>query len=358
MKLHLILFSFFIILFPSCSDDFPINSNWSDNTIVMGLLNSTETVQYLKINKSFLGNGDVYEMAKESDSIQYNTVLKVCLVEYSIISTSGSPYEESNWKPTNRDTIYLERTDSIQKSVYNSVGIPGDFGTDNNYLYMTKSNLIAGYKYKLIINVPGKNDVVWAETYMISNLVTTKPAKNEPLTTKIFIEKAYSMMWKSAIYGKIYQPKIRFNYIEFALGDTVDKSVIIDYPMQTVDAVRTADPYETGIELEQSVGGTEFYKRLAQKIEENHSVGRRFKSLDFIFLVGGDDFNTYLNVSNTELSYGQSTPEYSNIQNGYGLFDNRYHYEVKNRIISNSAIDSLVNGSITGHLSFDINLAN
>ncbi|HBO73895.1 MAG: hypothetical protein A2W97_12835 [Bacteroidetes bacterium GWE2_40_63] len=353
-RLSLLLISL-TILTSSCNDDFPINSDWSDNTLVMGILCTSDTAQYIKINKSFLGEGDVYEMAKVSDSIQYASVLDVSLIEYSIISTSDSPFNESNWKRTTRDTIKLVRTDEIRKSEVNPEGEAGTFATDHNYLYKTTAPLVDGYKYKLYIKIPGKIQPVWAETYMISKLVTSNPSINE--SRKIFMNEGYTMKWESAIYAKIYQPKIRFNYIEFANGDTVDKNITIEYPMQTVDALRTPDPYETGIDLNQSVGGSDFYKNLAQKIESNQQVKRRFKSLDFIFLAGGDDFNTYLNVSQTELSYGQSTPEFSNIQNGNGLFDNRFRYEIKGRILSVSSIDSLVNGSFTKHLNFDVNLA-
>jgi len=69
---NVFLLLFLLLILSACNDDFPINSEWKDITIVYGLLNASDTVQYIKINKAFLGEGDVYAMAREADSIQYS----------------------------------------------------------------------------------------------------------------------------------------------------------------------------------------------------------------------------------------------------------------------------------------------
>ena len=84
MKQTILLLLIITSIFTSCDDDFSINDKWKDITIVYGLLNNSDTAQYIKINKAFLGNGDVYEMAAVSDSIQYDIELDVKLLEYKL----------------------------------------------------------------------------------------------------------------------------------------------------------------------------------------------------------------------------------------------------------------------------------
>ena len=102
-----------IVLLTACNDDFSINSEWEDITLVYGLLNSSDSIQYIKINKAFLGEGDVYEMAAVSDSIQYANELNVHLIEYEIIDKNTTPYNFDNWERTTREPILLTRTDEI-----------------------------------------------------------------------------------------------------------------------------------------------------------------------------------------------------------------------------------------------------
>jgi len=354
VKIILLIFIIFPFIFSSCNDDFSINSEWEDNTIVMGLLQSSDTAQYIKINKSFLGEGDVYEMAQVADSIQYSSELRVQLIEYIIIDANSSPFQSNNWKRTTRDTIELYRTDEIEKNKINSDGEDGTFGTDKNYLYKTKEQLIDGYKYKLLVLIPGKSQPVWSETYMISKLITTKPSVNESRKIEMSSEvQPYTVKWKSAVFGKIYQPVVRFNYIEIAGNDSTYHSLLIEYPMQSVEEMRTPSSYDNGTELEQSVGGADFYRSLGQKIPEDPTVRRVSTTIDFIFLSGGKSYETYLNVSQTEVSYGQTVPVYTNIYNGYGLFDSRYKFEVKEKILTVSSLDSLSNGRFTRKLNFE-----
>ena len=73
-----IFFSLLILIlcfFSSCDNDFEVNSNWEEVTIVYGLLdagNSTSS-QEVRINKAFLGQMDAYQMAKYKDSINFDT---------------------------------------------------------------------------------------------------------------------------------------------------------------------------------------------------------------------------------------------------------------------------------------------
>ncbi len=334
-----------LITLNSCNDDFSINGEWQDITMVYGLLNSSDTAQYIKINKAFLGEGDVYEMAQVSDSIQYSAILDVSLFEYKIIDESISPYEPGNWERTTRDAIQLLRTNEIPKDT-------GVFANDENYLYKTNEQILEGYKYILEIINPETGKKVWSETYMISKLVVSNPKQSSYF--KIFMNKevmVYKTEWKAAVFGKVYQVALRFNYYEVLNYDTTKHSVLFNYDEQTINEVR--EPGKLAFEMKQKIGGVDFYERVANSIFEKPGVVRIAGRLDFIYYVGGQSYSTYMSVSKSGNNYGQSSTAYSNIKNGKGLFDCRYKYDkIDGIMLTYASIDSLNRGRYTKHLNF------
>jgi len=336
-----------IIALQACNDDFSINGEWQDITMVYGLLNSSDTAQYIKINKAFMGEGDVYEMAQVSDSVQYNTILDVSLIEYKIIDKSLPPYKPENWERTTRESIKLERTNEIPKD-------EGVFANDKNYLYKTTESIYDGYKYILEIVNPETAKKVWSETYMIHKLVVTNPKMSNLSKISMNQEfKPYFTEWESAIYGKVYQVALRFYYYEIENYDTTKHSVIFYYNEQTVNEVR--EPFEIGLKMKQKVGGVDFYQRVANSINEKPGIVRIASKLDFIYYAGGSSYSTYLSVSKAGSNYGQSSTAYTNIKNGKGLFDCRFKYDkLTGKQLTNASIDSLHRGRYTKQLNFAI----
>ena len=103
-----------LFLFLSCETDFEINASWKNVAIVYGLLDQSETVQYIRINKAFLGDEDAYVMASISDSINYDP----SNLEVKIEKISASGYVLDVKVLT--DTIMLKDT--------------GDFAFDENII--------------------------------------------------------------------------------------------------------------------------------------------------------------------------------------------------------------------------------
>ena len=75
-KLLLILLAGFIVV-TSCNNKLNVNAPWQDITIVYGLLSQNDSVQYLRITKAFLGEGDALHFAKIPDSSTYPNKLDV-----------------------------------------------------------------------------------------------------------------------------------------------------------------------------------------------------------------------------------------------------------------------------------------
>ena len=56
MKKITSIFLLIIVSFSSCESDLDINSEWEEITVVFGLLNQNQEKQYIRINKTFLGD--------------------------------------------------------------------------------------------------------------------------------------------------------------------------------------------------------------------------------------------------------------------------------------------------------------
>ena len=111
-KIYLIL-SVFTFVFTSCETDFDVNAEWEETMVVFGLLDKSQEVQFIKINKAFLGEADAYDMASVSDSFTYNPE--------DIIVRLHELGSDTNWTEILKDTI-LEKDD-------------GFFASDNNVIY-------------------------------------------------------------------------------------------------------------------------------------------------------------------------------------------------------------------------------
>jgi len=279
--------------------------------------------------------------------------LDVRLIEYRIIDATVNPYLEFNWEPTSRDAIILTRTNEIPKNEKDIHGNPGIFSTELNYIYKTTESVSNRFKYKLLIKNPLNGKEVWSETYMIYDMRITNPSPFVDNKLNMANElNAYTTSWESAVYGKVYQPAIRFNYYEVKDGDTTLNNIIIKYNSQVSSVIRNPSPGESGLVMDQIIGGIQFYKSIVNKIEPNMGVLRVIRDIDFIYYVGGQNFFTYMNVSEAQVNYGQAAPEFSNIKNGKGMFDSRFKIEVGGKELTVPSIDSLANGRFTKHLGF------
>src|ERR1035438_4039890 len=130
IKLILIVAVFSTIF--SCKNTLDINAPWKETTVVYGLLNVHDSVQYIKINKAFLGNGNEFTYAKVADSINYGNVLTVTLQQYN----------NGNYV----NTTTLIRTENMPKDT-------GIFATIPNVIYRTPAGFVINPQSSYMLTV-------------------------------------------------------------------------------------------------------------------------------------------------------------------------------------------------------------
>lgn len=313
------LFASLSLLLFACTTEFDSTANYKDITIVYGLLDQTDSISYLKINKAFLGDGNVLLMAQEEDSSSYGAKLEVKVEDY---------YNNSLVKTFNFDTTTIFNKDT------------GLFYAPKQVLYkaVTYSQLNKDHTYKLIITNKITSKQILSQTGLVSPLVIDKPKTTARIdfTSEI----PGSVEWQSSKNGKKHQLLIRFNYKEISKSggtDTVYHS--FDWLFAPLSSNSTIGNESMGLQYINSY----FFDLATQKIPVDNSMNRYIGkkgygaddigAVEFIFSVAADEFSTYLDVSAPSTSVVQEKPDFTNITNSNGVITNdatgifsaRYH---------------------------------
>ena len=317
MKKYIIISILFssLLVFNSCETDFDINANYKDVTVVFGLLDQDSTT-YIKINKAFLGEGNALIMAQIEDSSNYQNQLNVTIEERDSSNNHLNTF--------NLDTVTI--TNKEEGIFYNPYQI----------LYKTDAPLNEDNIYKLRI-LNGEKEIT-SETKLVNDFNMIKPRMGG--TYVKFTETSQSAVeWESAKNGKRYEVVIRFNYKEKFIdqADTVCKH--IDWVLGTAKSSKTIG----GEEMDMIYFGESFYLLCAQNIPyDDQSIEDKVhyrlpSNVDFIISVAGEDMNTYMEVNEPSSSIVQDKPEFTNINNGIGVFSSRYQ-KTRSKLLKSESV--------------------
>tara|TARA_B110000240_G_C13512553_1_gene460653 strand:- start:7499 stop:8476 length:978 start_codon:yes stop_codon:yes gene_type:complete len=308
-----------VLLASSCETDFNVNADWDEVTILYGLLDQSNDLQYVKINKAFLGQEDALLMASNSDS--------------------------SNFEPNDLEiTIYKIKTSSFNS--FDTLGLvtlsdtsllkdPGLFPTDNNIIYKFNNSsdfLNSNFVYSIKVFNKISGNVVSSSTRLIDgfNFETFNPSFDFGFYNSSIGYISKTLTWQKSNFGEIYQLDLIFNYIEG------DDTIAVVWSQPLVESL--------GSNLMNSqFDGESFFNFLNSSIEINNNVIRRFFKLDIRMTVGTQELQTYINVNQPFSSIVQERPSYSNINNGIGLFSSRYTYLVEGIGLTNGTRSYIIN---------------
>lgn len=323
MKKSLLLSLIFglTLLFPACETDVDVNAEWKEITIVYGLLSQNEQEHYFRINKAFLG-GNALEIAKIADSSSYNGKLQVNLQGVNLSNEVVQTIPFDTTTISNKDT--------------------GIFYNPYMLVYKGTGDLDPELTYKLNVKNTVSGKEVSASTHLIKDFHISQPPsggkanfrrenlQGEPLSTKF--------SWGNAAFAKRYEPVIRFHYYEVPAGtiDTISKYIDWALPTQNADDISGNGSQEIDVS---NNGFYDFIKNNVKPVEYN---GARLAGMvEFIVTAGGEEYDTYLRVNGPSYSLVQDRPEYTNIENGYGLVSSRYT-TTKSRRLSKETEDEIL----------------
>ncbi|MEO6130234.1 MAG: hypothetical protein ABIQ02_00195 [Saprospiraceae bacterium] len=314
-----------ISLLSACSNELVVVDKWKDIPVVWGFLNKSDSAHYIRVEKAFLDpTTSAYDIALIPDSLFYDNAVVTL-------------------KRINNGQVFtLERVNGDLEGYPREAGI---FAQSPNYLYKIKENiinLVVGEKYEFSLQKGDGSVPVTAFTIILPKPVLRNPAPGNLLGFRSGSQ--FTFMWNKIEDAGIYDLKLRFHYIEktAASGNL--------FVPKTIEWV-----VENGIvDNEQKIDGGEFYTALKANIDEDFEATRKFDSLDIIIWCGGKELQEFIKIvrANLGLTSTQDIPKYTNLSEGIGIFSSRnvsYNTGFK---LTQQALDSLKNGSVTKKLKF------
>jgi hypothetical protein len=318
-----------LLLLISCSKQLNVNDQWKEIMVVYGLLNPNDSIQYIKITKAYLGPGNALDYASIYDSSNFSHKLQAYLEELD--------------GQTLVKTILLDTTMITDKD-------SGLFYFPDQLMYYTTEKLNQNHDYKLVVTDTISGIEVSSETGLIHEFAIQKP--NAPPARATFeVGRLVPTQWTSAVNGKRYQLLIRFNYWEVEVADPSVKSKhYVDWLI--FNDLKSKD-LAGGEEMSYEFYGDGFYQNIHNKVAYDPSVTRVPDSVEYIFTVGGNELNNYMDVTDPSNTIVQEKPAYSNIINGIGLFSSRTdntQFTPRKLRLSDKSLDYLFTGPLTDSL--------
>lgn len=318
-------------LWNSCSNDFDVAAEWEDIPVVYGLINISDNVHYIRVEKAFLDpDADAFDIARIPDSLYYeNAVVQLEKLQ------SGEVF-------------------TLEKVNGNLVGLPredGIFAEEPNWLYKIDSAQILlepGDSLRFILDRGTGAPLVTAEAVVQDKGKLRDPESGENMS--FIYQLSERIQWSSAEEARIFDVTVNINYAEFPKDnpDALEEKTIEWIWGKGVRFENVANRYE--IEKQ----GVEFYEVLKNNIPVDPNMNRFFTSIDVEVIAGGQALEKFVTVSsaNSGITGAQEVPSFSNLSEGLGIFSTINYMKATNIFLSNVTRDSLLDGTITGDLNF------
>ncbi len=333
-------------VFAGCSTDLDINAPYKNVTVVYGLLDQRQEVQYVKINKAYLGEGDALVYAQIADSNEWaDGDITVARVHRVLNGTRVGTFDLEATTFTDREPgVFYAPNQKLYKFVDNTSYDPIVTSPEIVPVYLDQEST---YELELVV----KGETVSATTTIVDNFSIQGP--DQSLNTVMNLKDGLGYQdwifnWNAGHDGKRYEASYRFKYQEIRDG-VVGDTMSITRAMGRVVSSNTSGTEE----MQRTLEAEAFYSTIGSSILADPTVtNRRYCGIDLVIDVANDEFHTYLSLTEPVSGIVQDRPTYTNIVNGVGLFGSRYTREVITKRLGGSSLAELVNGQYTGALLF------
>ena len=303
---RIVLFLVAAIGFSSCSTDFDTVGPYKETMVIYGLLNQYDSVQWIRVNKAYLGEGNALIMAQERDSINYGDILDVTLERFK--------------NGTSLATYVLQRDTSLPKD-------PGLFYYPYQVYYkLSGTALDSNSTYRL--SVVNRNSGVTATSVsgVLGNCPMNQPSPQDKFDFTGRINPTVQL--KPATGARLFNVKLRFHYVETDTVTGTSSGKYFDWTFPDKQLVQETTPIVYVIPRQ------DFYYLAGENIPVNPNVLRYVGDpsvghglpMEIFVTAGSEDLNRYMQLTGPSTTVVQERPVFNNIENGIGLFTGRLQY--------------------------------
>lgn len=331
----LLALSALVFLFSMCSTEIDLLDDWKETAVIYGLLDQNDSVQYVRIQKVFLGPDNAMDMAQQFDSINYVQTLDVKIEQIQ----NGNVINTFTLTP---DTIYNKQ--------------PGDFYSPMQVIYSfaTPSGLASNCTYHLVVNhVDASSNTVAtfdATTPIVENFTIQAPLGPSVSFIKPNQFVRVEVRWSGASHARLYQLAMYFHYTETDINSVITNKTAPAWIIGEIETTSTTATQTQSIKFDPDA----FYNFIANAVpQDDNIVDRKSDYVQFVVYACEEQMNNYMNINGPSSGLAQEKPMYTNINNGVGLFSARTKESSVNLSLTPQSLDSLSYGQKTCALKFE-----
>jgi len=317
-------------LFSSCSTELDINADWEERTIVYSIINRNNTEHFIRIHKAYLDPS--------------RAALSIAPIKDSLYFSNADVRIEEYKNNTLTSTFVCDRIDTNAMQ-------PGTFANPNQVLYRfyTPNRLDSSAEYRLRIVTPNGN-IVRSKMSPIGGYPfrSQENAIFPPNIALITVDSTRPLNWSSpapfrVIFraprnAKSYNLTLRIVYNEWPTQGPISDSIV-----KFVDWNRVDRNLITGVNTSESkeirLFGRELFAYMNASIPVNPSVSRRMRGVSFFLTFADEELTNFLTLNTSSQSATDIRPEYTNIENGLGIFGTTGSVPEKSPQFSTSAYE-------------------
>ena len=317
-KKYFLFFSFF--LFNSCSEKIELIGNFNETAVIYGVLDQSDSLHYIKINRAFIGPGNALDIAQIPDSSYFDQV-------EATVSEWVNGVQVRSWLLS--DTIIDNKeTNGVfyapEQKLYYFKTLPTNFDQSQQISsnpQETSLNINAIYKINIVLN--GGEFEVNGETELVKNISTNTSSQN--FTFK-FIDnnntyKSTGVTVSNTGTSHIINTSLQVRFYEY-IGTSWD--------LRSFNWNLGESDVSPGQAKTFSAVGETFYNLTASNCSDNTSITKRtFGGIEITIVGGAQDLYNYMLVNQPSSSLAQNKPTYTNLtvsendKNVIGIFSSR-----------------------------------
>lgn len=314
-----------------CREDFDLTTQYVEIPVVYGLLDRQDSVHYLRIQRAYLdSNTSALALATIPDSIYYPDVLDVWMVDDS----TGQRFDFAR---VAGDTIGLPKEEGL-------------FARQPNVLYRCFGALTPRHSFTLYVHHTLQDWTLKAQTSLVGEVESFIPNNRFVVNWTGAPDDREGFAWKRAENAMVYDLVGEFFYWEWVQGSS--DSTLRSIPF-TIIKSRITELAAPEFVVSTSYATQSFFYRVRSQIAPDTNRIRKPAYIRFTLAAGGTALGLWVANQRVQqgITGGNALEVYTNIEGGIGIFSSRYT-TIFNNLLSDRMIDSLVSGSITGHLQF------
>lgn len=323
-----------------CDNELKVAAEWKEIAIIYGALNPSVDKNYVRIQRAYLDVAtSALAFSSLKDSLYFDTLV-VYVDEFE-------------------NRVFTRRI-NLTKVDGNLLGIPKDTGlfySDENILYELDADIkpsmnATAWEYRITVMNPKNGYVATASSKSLGDIQARSPIT--PTGGSVYISNNQNhvvpVQFQEARFARAYRVAMNIRIEETKLADTSQRVVKeLEWVMVNSGNTQTLEGFR---EARYNVLSQGFFAKLNGSLDVDASIKRRLVSYDVVFYGISDDFNTFLSVLRPSNTIVQKKPEFTNVDNGLGIFTSRNITSFENRIFNATILPEIQASPLTKDLGF------